>query len=509
MALIAAEQALGGLLSGAIKRKRNATSSGGAGRTTKQKAQNVVSGSTEVMVKVTGFSSGAGHVQAHLNYITRNGQFEMENDRGEVFSGRERVDELFDDWRKDGAIGFDNGRKYKKQRDIAHLALSMPEGTDPKAVHDAVRDFAKREFGKKHEYVFVLHTNEPHPHCHLTIKTLGHDGKRLHTNSGDLQRWREGFAEQLRKYGVDAEATPRESRALVPKRSEHVSVRHMRLGDKTHEPRTPQALAKQITEAAEQVVAKYAGKPPPEPYSVKKFREKAEKAVAKSYPVKKTRVSEQDLSANHVTQETVKKVWLNYAAELEKSGELQKYGAQTNERPNYGAINVAEQRRVQRLAAIFQSNLGKDEAHVTAAKLAGVRNLPRVAVARQARTADMLLYPNALPNMGRGDGSDTGVRRTGIGAGSAAGRAAGRANEIAGTNPMPLSDKALAGRIRAYVGTVPQLQTMHDALRKEMEAQYVTQRVAPQRATDAVTERKKGTVETVPPGKVITKDIER
>jgi hypothetical protein len=39
--------------------------------------------------------------------------------------------------------------------------------------------------------------------------------KRLNPRKNDLQRWREGFAQSLRKYGIAANATPRKTRGVT------------------------------------------------------------------------------------------------------------------------------------------------------------------------------------------------------------------------------------------------------------------------------------------------------
>ncbi|MDG5827073.1 relaxase/mobilization nuclease domain-containing protein (plasmid) [Xylella fastidiosa subsp. pauca] len=242
MGIIEAE--LGSALSPAVKRKVNNT------KKLRSTAKRVTGRSSEVMVKVTGFGKGAGHVKAHLDYITRNGKLEMENDRGEIFNGKEEVKEFFKDWEKD----FGDGKRHKNQRDTMHMVLSMPETTDSESVKKSVREFAKATFGKNHEYVFVLHTDEPHPHCHLTVKCLGFDGIRLNPRKADLHQWREGFAEKLRDQGVEAEATPRRSRGVVKKAEPNV-IRHIERGDKTHEPRVSKVKAAKVKEAAMELVA--------------------------------------------------------------------------------------------------------------------------------------------------------------------------------------------------------------------------------------------------------------
>ncbi|WP_354129497.1 relaxase/mobilization nuclease domain-containing protein [Bradyrhizobium sp. i1.15.2] len=93
----------------------------------------------------------------------------------------------------------------------------MPAGTDAIAVKDSARAFAIETFGYNHDYVFVQHLDDKHPHVHLTVRSLGHDGKRLNPRNADLQAWRERFAGELRLRGIAAEATPRRTRGRVRK----------------------------------------------------------------------------------------------------------------------------------------------------------------------------------------------------------------------------------------------------------------------------------------------------
>ena len=248
MALIEAE--LGRALDEPVKRKASRT------RKLRAVAHRVTGRATEVMVKITGFGKGTSHVKAHLDYISRNGDVELENDRGERISGKDAVRRFFRDWDADFSVE----RRHKNQRDTMHLVLSMPETTDPESVRLASRAFARETFGGNHEYVFALHTDEPHPHCHVTVKCLGFDGRRLNPRKADLQEWREGFAERLREQGVDAEATGRHSRGVVRK-PERAVLRHIERGDKTHKPRVSKVRAAKIKEAAEELSAEARGQP--------------------------------------------------------------------------------------------------------------------------------------------------------------------------------------------------------------------------------------------------------
>jgi hypothetical protein len=84
--------------------------------------------------------------------------------------------------------------------------LSMPRGTDPLTVLRAAWEFAQTELAG-HKYVMVLHDHQANPHVHLSVRAESMHGKRLNPRKTDLHRWRETFAEKLRGWGIDAEAT--------------------------------------------------------------------------------------------------------------------------------------------------------------------------------------------------------------------------------------------------------------------------------------------------------------
>jgi hypothetical protein len=53
----------------------------------------------------------------------------------------------------------------------------------------------------------ALHDHQANPHVHLSVRAESKHGKRLNPRKADLHRWRETFAEKLRGWGIDAEAT--------------------------------------------------------------------------------------------------------------------------------------------------------------------------------------------------------------------------------------------------------------------------------------------------------------
>ena len=56
----------------------------------------------------------------------------------------------------------------------------------------AGKNFAWEDFGLKHRYAMVLHTDEPHPHVHLVVRAMGYDGQRLNIRKATLREWRRG-----------------------------------------------------------------------------------------------------------------------------------------------------------------------------------------------------------------------------------------------------------------------------------------------------------------------------
>ncbi len=181
----------------------------------------------EVMVKITSSCKGMKQIGRHLDYISRKGQIEIEDQDGFVLSGKDALKELKEDWRIGGPeeIGAES-----TVRDTLNVVFSMPAHTDELSMKRAVRAFAAEQF-QGHQYVWAYHTQatdpdpDPpaHPHVHLSVKTQGRSGRRLNPRKADLQQWRQGFAAQLRVHGIEANATSRLAR-LKRERGEKRSV---------------------------------------------------------------------------------------------------------------------------------------------------------------------------------------------------------------------------------------------------------------------------------------------
>jgi type IV secretion system T-DNA border endonuclease VirD2 len=176
------------------------------GPTARAKLARIVRKAPEVVVKVTGRQRGGSHVKAHLDYIGRKGDVEIETRDGETLTTKEDVAERAAEW--------SDTLQWRSRPTVSSVSLifSMPEGTDPDKVLGAVRALAHAELSDNHDYVLALHTDTPRPHVHLTVQAEGLDRTRFNPRPVQLNRFRERFARELRARGVAAEATPRRAR---------------------------------------------------------------------------------------------------------------------------------------------------------------------------------------------------------------------------------------------------------------------------------------------------------
>jgi Relaxase/Mobilisation nuclease domain len=174
----------------------------------------------EVMVKVSGGAKSPAGALAHLKYIDRHGDLELETDEGAKLKGGDSERSVVEDWDLDVLAARSRspyrGAPGRKPSKLLHnIVLSMPAGTPPEKLLAASRSFAREEFALKHRYLMVLHTDQQHPHVHLVVKAVSEDGRRLNIRKATLRGWRRDFATQLRAQGIAANATERAVRGQV------------------------------------------------------------------------------------------------------------------------------------------------------------------------------------------------------------------------------------------------------------------------------------------------------
>jgi hypothetical protein len=174
----------------------------------------------QVVVKVSSYGKTTRGVMAHINYISRKNDLDLEDSSGNKLTSNGQVKELMDDW-------FSKAETRKNARLTVNIILSAPKGSNRDAVRKATRDFAQKRFASNHEYLFAMHNDTDHPHAHLAVKLRGYDGTKLRLGRKELHELREGFAESLRGYGIAATASYRSSRGVGKKAAKQKHV-HMR-----------------------------------------------------------------------------------------------------------------------------------------------------------------------------------------------------------------------------------------------------------------------------------------
>lgn len=424
----------------------------GAVRKHKKRAAGIAAGSAEVMVKISSYGKGGGHVKAHLMYISRHSNADaekiaLENDKGQLFDTVDDVKELYGHW----SAEIDANKRAGKdnQRDTMHMVLSMPGKADPLSMRRAVRDFAADNFGANHEYVFALHTDTDNDHCHLVVKCRGFDGKQLRTTPEKLQQWRESFAERLRERGIDAEATPRQVRGVV-RRAEKQVFRHM-------DPQRSHVLQARAQEAREALQAEAEGR----------------------------QIDASPWDSDMKTwQGKTKAEWLRLAHDLrtQPTALKTKDGKELSNEPiNYSRVNRVAARAGQLKAAAVagyprafnpgrfgppsantrepgNSKLGTRGAPIS---VSGLRDVPDGHVVRDQGGAALFLRANSRRRLDPGGPADHEVRRARAGVASNAGRQRLSKAE---------SNRILAEQIEAFVARMPEPVTAREAGKRELRA---------------------------------------
>lgn len=198
--------------------KQNNAPKKAIGSSMREKLSRTVGKAPEVMVKISGSGKCMRQIKAHFDYISRKGKLELEDENGDTHLGKDEILDVCNAWAH-GKLGIP--LDSEKRREAFNLVLSMPPGTDREAVKNAARAFAAERF-TNHQYVFVAHDDEKHPHVHLAVKAVDKNYVRLNPRKADLQSWREHFADKLREQGIMANATPRRTRGIVRKAEKQV-----------------------------------------------------------------------------------------------------------------------------------------------------------------------------------------------------------------------------------------------------------------------------------------------
>lgn len=216
-----------------------------------QHISRTVARTPEVVIKVSGGARTLRGVASHLEYIAREGKVDVESDQGEILSGKGWEKTLLKDWDLDleaqqryteRAIAA--GRKIPKL--VHNLVFSMPKGTPPEKMLQAVKIFTMEKFALQHRYALALHTDQAHVHVHAVVKAVSEQGQRLNIRKATLREWRRDFAQYLRVQGIDANATERAVRGQPRAPKLDGIYRAMKRGHSTHMRDRAAAVAREL-----------------------------------------------------------------------------------------------------------------------------------------------------------------------------------------------------------------------------------------------------------------------
>ena len=186
-------------------------------------AKAVLKKAPEVVIKITGASSGTKSLKSHLEYISRNGEVGLADESGEKLENIRAVRGFVEQHKAAGMA------KESTSKEFLHVMFSMKKGTPAEDLHEAVKSFCEKEFSNR-RYVLALHQDTDNPHVHVCVGTQDidrADEPRLAPRKNDIFRWRQGFAEQLRERGIEAAASHRSHRSNFRK-AENGVVRQIR-----------------------------------------------------------------------------------------------------------------------------------------------------------------------------------------------------------------------------------------------------------------------------------------
>ena len=185
----------------------------------------VAKGMPQAVLKITSYGRGLADAKKLTRYIGEQGETQVETDDGSILDTVEEMEQLAQDWAADFS---DAKGEVRKARDVMHVVVSVPAGSDHDKTVDAAREFFAESFGEKHEYAFAAHDETDHFHVHLLVKLRGRDGKQMRSTRKDPDLWRQKFAAKAREKGLRLDASPRWARGKGQRSSPPTAIYEMR-----------------------------------------------------------------------------------------------------------------------------------------------------------------------------------------------------------------------------------------------------------------------------------------
>jgi|TARA_R110000803_G_scaffold20907_6_gene53258 hypothetical protein len=228
----------------------------------------------QVVFKITSRVHGAANTVSSFTYVSRVSVSEKDDiplltSEGKELTSATEMLALARDWQAHAEAGNDR----RKGATALAMVYSMPPGTDPEKVREAVINLAEEDFADR-RWVAALHTDEAHPHVHVVIAMRDNAGRRFNPDRQFIQHNRERFAEMLREVGIEADASRSVARGYPPK-GDKLPVQKVR--ERGEEPRVDAAR-----------VATLDGKDQPSQAYMAKRERAFSKTVANAEAVKET-----------------------------------------------------------------------------------------------------------------------------------------------------------------------------------------------------------------------------
>jgi len=185
----------------------------------------VARGLPQAVLKITSHGRGLADARKLIRYIGEQGETRVETDDGSILDSVEEMEQLAKDWAADFS---DRQGEVRKARDVMHVVVSVPAGSDHDKTLDAAREFFHETFAENHEYAFAAHDETDHFHIHLLVKLRRRDGKQMRATRKDPDLWRQKFAAKAREMGIPVDASPRRARGKGRRSSPPTAIYELR-----------------------------------------------------------------------------------------------------------------------------------------------------------------------------------------------------------------------------------------------------------------------------------------
>ena len=155
------------------------------------------------------------------------------------------------------STGMHDKHETGSRREAFHFVFSMPNGTNPEAMKQAVVNLVNEEFDG-HQYFLAQHLDTDSPHVHVLVNASNDKGERLNPRKQDLHNYRVNFVRKLAEQGIQATATRRIHQfKYQDNKKQGVLHQNQRIGAKQGDKKPTPSQFKKIQATHRQVAKQY------------------------------------------------------------------------------------------------------------------------------------------------------------------------------------------------------------------------------------------------------------